>query len=142
MPTTPENGGPVQIAIDTIGTLHPGTAALIRDGLYFDLGGRFRNPHDDPAMRYRTGLDPEVRDHVLDTPGVMRMVEEIAESAAAVLRSYADPRHRLVNVTIACRGGRHRSVAVAEAVAAYLRTAGIGVEVRHRHIDQPVIETQ
>ncbi|WP_030271289.1 RNase adapter RapZ [Streptomyces sp. NRRL B-24484] len=132
----------IQVGIETIGTLHPEALGLIRDGLYFDLGGQFRNPHHDPAMRYRTGLDPEVREHVLTTPGVMPMVERIAESAKAVHRAYADPRHLLVNVTIACRGGRHRSVAVAEAVAAYLRTDGIGVEVHHRHIDRPVIENQ
>lgn len=132
----------IQIGIETIGTLHPGALALIRDGLYFDLGGRFRNPHDDPAMRYRNGLDPEVRDHVLSTPGVMAMVERIAESAKAVHDDYANPRHLLTDVTIACRGGRHRSVAVAEAVAAYLRTDGIGVEIVHHHIDRPVVEDQ
>ncbi|WP_354641983.1 RNase adapter RapZ [Kitasatospora camelliae] len=132
----------IQVGIETIGTLHPDAISLVGDGLYFDLGHRFRNPHHDPAMRYRTGLDPAVREHVLTTPGVMPMVERIAESAKAVLAAYADPRRLLVNVTIACRGGRHRSVAVAEAVAAYLRTDGIAVEVRHHHIGEPVIENQ
>lgn len=134
--------GLTQIVIHTIGTLHPDALHAIPDGLYYDLGGRFRNPHDDPAMRYRTGLDPQVREHVLTTDGVMPMVERIAESAKAVLVTYADPRLNLVNVTVACRGGRHRSVAVAESVAAYLRTDGFGVEVDHHHINLPVIENQ
>ncbi|WP_372496897.1 RapZ C-terminal domain-containing protein [Streptomyces shenzhenensis] len=34
-------------------------------------------------------------------------------------------------------GGRHRSVAIAEEIAAYLRAGG--VEVEHRHIDRPVL---
>ncbi|MET9399283.1 RNase adapter RapZ [Kitasatospora sp. NPDC002965] len=135
--------GLIQVEIQTIGTLHPGALELIGDGLYFDLGSKFRNPHHDPAMRYRTGLDPEVREHVLTTDGVMHMVERIAESARGVLAGYADSRHQLVRVTIACRGGRHRSVAVAEAVAEYLRAGGVGVDdVIHRHIELPVVENQ
>ncbi|MEU8466233.1 RNase adapter RapZ [Streptomyces sp. NPDC029003] len=132
----------IQVVIHTIGTLHPGAIRRIDDGLYYDLGSRFRNPHSDPAMRYRNGLDPEVREHVLSTPGVMPMVEQIGESAQAVLASYANARLRLVHVTVACRGGRHRSVAVAEAVGQYLATAGIRSEIEHHHIDLPVIEDQ
>jgi UPF0042 nucleotide-binding protein len=91
-------------------------------------------------MRERTGLDRGVRDHVLNTAGAMRIVEQIAESAKGVLDGYADRRNRLVRVTVACRGGRHRSVAIAEEAARYLRTGGIGVEVEHRHIHLPVVQ--
>jgi UPF0042 nucleotide-binding protein len=136
---TPQETPVIQIVIQTIGLLHPGARDLIGDGLFFDLSDRLRNPHADRSMRYRTGLDPDVRDHVLGTPGAMRVVEQIAEQARGAL-SYADRRHRLVRVTVACRGGRHRSVAIAEEAARYLRTAGIGVEVDHRHIDRPVVE--
>ncbi|MGI8313446.1 RapZ C-terminal domain-containing protein [Saccharopolyspora hattusasensis] len=34
-----------------------------------DARRHLRNPHRDPAMRYLTGLDARVRDHVLATPG-------------------------------------------------------------------------
>lgn len=128
----------IQVHIETIGTLHdarrrPG------DELYFDLSDQLRNPHHDPRMRELTGLDRRVREHVLSTPGAMQAVERIAEQARAVLRGYSDRRRRLVQVTVACRGGRHRSVAVAEEVARYLRTEGIGVEVEHRDIKKPVM---
>jgi len=46
----------------------------------------------------------------------------------------------LTRVHIACRGGRHRSVAVAEEIARELRREGIGVEVCHRDINKPVVE--
>ncbi|MCX4816798.1 hypothetical protein OG601_47630 [Streptomyces sp. NBC_01239] len=140
--TTQQTDDLVQVAIQTIGTLHPDALQLVGDGLYFDLGGKLRNPHQDPQMRYRTGLDDEVRDHVLGTPGAMKTVTQIAESAKALLFSYANPRQRLIRVTIACRGGRHRSVAVAEQVAEYLRIDDVGVEVEHRHIGLPVVENQ
>ncbi|KJY27427.1 RNase adapter RapZ [Streptomyces sp. NRRL S-495] len=91
-------------------------------------------------MRELTGLDPAVREHVLTTPGIMPMVERIAASARGVLDAWADPRRKLVHVTVACKGGRHRSVAVAEAAAEYLRGDGIGVEVEHHHVHLPVVQ--
>lgn len=131
--------GLTQVVIQTIGLRHPGARDLIGDGLYYDLSNRLRNPADDQALRYQTGLDPDVRDHVLTTPGAMQIVERIAEEAQGAL-TYADKKTRLVRVTISCRGGRHRSVAIAEETAQYLRTAGINVETDHRHINLPVID--
>jgi UPF0042 nucleotide-binding protein len=138
-----ESGGLVQVVIHSIGTLHPDALELIsaHSGLVFDVGdGRFRNPHADVRMRELTGLDEPVRDHVLRTPGVMREVERIAETAKALLFSYANRRRKLVHVTVSCRGGRHRSVAISESVAEYLRTDEIAVEVEHHHIQRPVIQ--
>ncbi|WP_327309722.1 RNase adapter RapZ (plasmid) [Streptomyces sp. NBC_01298] len=138
-----ENNGLVQVVLQSAGTLHPGTVELIGDGLFFDIGGRLRNPHHDPAMRYRTGLEPEVRSHVLTTPGANRVINEIMDTTRAVLYGYAEPRRRLVKVTVACRGGRHRSVAIAEQVAEYLRAEDdICVEVEHPHVSLPVVENQ
>ncbi|MFD4243646.1 hypothetical protein ACFWP3_18920 [Streptomyces sp. NPDC058525] len=144
MTRTPiENNGLVQVVLQSAGTLHPGAIELIGDGLFFDIGGRLRNPHHDPQMRYRTGLEPEVRSHVLSTPGANTVINEIMDATRAVLHGYAEPRRRLVKVTVACRGGRHRSVAVAEQVAEYLRAEDdTCVEVEHRHVGLPVVENQ
>jgi UPF0042 nucleotide-binding protein len=130
----------VKVTITTVGTLHTDPHTSYEDGLFVDLSNQLRNPADDPAMRHLTGLDKKVADHVLGTSGAMTIVERIAVSAKGLLDSYADKRHQLVKVTIACRGGRHRSVAIAEAVAQYLRGEGIGVEVDHLHIERPVVE--
>jgi UPF0042 nucleotide-binding protein len=138
-----QSGALVQVVVHSIGTLHPDALDLIgaHDGLFFNVGdGRFRNPHADPRLRELTGLDELVRDHVLQTPGVMPEVERIAESAKAVLFSYANRRRKLVHVVVACRGGRHRSVAISESVADYLRIDEVGVEVEHHHVDHPVVQ--
>ncbi|MFJ9447199.1 hypothetical protein ACIRRH_35920 [Kitasatospora sp. NPDC101235] len=126
----------------SIGTLHDDALALVaaHDGLVYNVGDRFRNPHHGPRMRELTGLDEAVRDHVLRAPGVMLEVERIAESAKAVVYGYANRCRRLVHVTVACRGGRHRSVAIAESVAEYLRIDETNVEVEHHHIDRPIVQ--
>ncbi|MGI5451398.1 RapZ C-terminal domain-containing protein [Streptomyces sp. CA-243310] len=132
--------GPVTAVIRSIGVRHDGAHQLVTDGLYLDLSKALRNPAHDPAMRYLTGLHREVYAHVLRTPGA----RELIARTAVQLRALADevPRGHLVRLTVACQGGRHRSVAVAEAVARRVWTAWggeCGVDVEHHHIDHPVL---
>ncbi|MET8704323.1 RNase adapter RapZ [Kitasatospora sp. NPDC004723] len=124
-----------QVVLHTIGLAHPGALDLIDNGLFYNL--RTALPEVDGALAALTGLDPQVRERVLEAPGAMRIVEQIAESAKAVLDGYATARLRLVHVTIASRTGRHRSVALAETVAHYLATAGVRTETCHHDLDHP-----
>ncbi|GAA1377243.1 RNase adapter RapZ [Streptomyces beijiangensis] len=109
-----------------------------------------RNPPEDPEVRERmlhsTGLDPEVRRYVMATEGARELVAENAEKVRILLQTgnlqqWANGQLFRVDVHVVCGGGRHRSVAVAAEIAAYLRAAGIGCEVEHRHIDRPILET-
>ncbi|MEU3181105.1 MULTISPECIES: RapZ C-terminal domain-containing protein [Streptomyces] len=91
-------------------------------------------------MRCRTGLDPDVRAHVLATPGA----REVIESTAVQLLALADevPVGPVAPLPVACQGGWHRSVAVEEEVAHRLRTTWggeRGVDVEHHHIDHGVL---
>ncbi|MES9512193.1 RNase adapter RapZ [Streptomyces sp. NPDC000609] len=132
--------GLVGAVIRSIGVRHDGAHQLVTDGLYVDLRRALRNPADDPSMRYGTGLDADVYAHVLATPGA----RELIARTAVQLRALADevPVGRLARLTVACQGGRHRSVAVAEAVARRVWTGWggqYGVDVEHHHIDRPVL---
>ncbi|MGW5679742.1 RapZ C-terminal domain-containing protein [Streptomyces sp. NPDC003860] len=138
MQTTRHHNGSINVLIRSIGVRHPGALDAIGDGLYLDLSERLHDPHTDPAMRQMTGLDAEVRAHVLSTPGAEEIVRRTALQVRALL-TVAAPELRLVRLTVACRGGRHRSVAIAEQIAEYLYMDGAGVEVEHLHIDQPVL---
>ncbi|MCQ1577221.1 RapZ C-terminal domain-containing protein [Streptomyces parvus] len=99
-----------------------------------------RNPPEDPAVREQmlrtNGLDPHVRDYVLATPGAERLIERSFRRALALLA--LSDQHR-VDMHVLCGGGRHRSVVVAEELAARLQAVGYGVETEHRHIDRPVL---
>ncbi|WP_318212426.1 hypothetical protein [Streptomyces sp. SJL17-1] len=78
--------------------------------------------------------------HFLKTPGALTLINR----TAVQLRSLADevPVGRLVRLTVACQGGRHRSVAAAETIGRLIWEAWdgeYGVEIEHHHIDHPVL---
>jgi UPF0042 nucleotide-binding protein len=50
---------------------------------------------------------------------------------------YAERGRDLLNVAVGCTGGRHRSVAIVEALAERLRGDGLTVTVIHRDVDVP-----
>ncbi|MFF6835942.1 hypothetical protein ACFY84_29525 [Streptomyces sp. NPDC012438] len=69
---------------------------------------------------------------------------DIIARTAVQLRALADetPAGRLIRLTVACQGGRHRSVAVAETVGRMVWEASdraYGVDIEHHHIDHPVL---
>lgn len=126
------------IQIITYGVLHG--PAPHGDAITVDLSDALRNPHNDPAMRYLTGLDAAVRNHVLSTPGADQVIADTVERILAIHFAWAVPRGRHCGAHIYCRGGRHRSVAVGEAVAERLRGLGFDVEINHRDIGKPVVQ--
>ena len=128
---------PETIEITTYGALHRDPPA--GDALTADLTSALRNPHHDPGMRYRTGLDPSVREHVLSTSGADALVERTVRRLGALMDAGVEPGEPL-RLHIYCQGGRHRSVAIAEAVAASLRPWDLNVTVTHRHISRPVVQ--
>jgi RNase adaptor protein for sRNA GlmZ degradation len=107
--------------------------------LTVDARRHLRNPHHDPAMRHRTGLDADVRHHVMTTPGAAGLIHHTA-AAARALADVAGAGGRQVVLAIGCVGGKHRAVALAEAVGTALRAFGICVDVAHRDVDKPVIQ--
>ena len=96
------------------------------------------NPANDPAMIHMTGLDPKVRQHVLSTPGATQLVEQMIGRIHAA-HTYTRRHNLRQDAHIYCQGGRHRSVAIGEAVAEGLRRQGILVEIEHLDIDKPIL---
>lgn len=104
--------------------------------LTIDARRLYRNPHHDPRMRELTGLDAAVREHVLATPGV----REVLGWHARIVLGLVDQDVTPVTVAVGCVGGRHRSVAMADALAAELHAQYIAVDVDHRDVDKQVIQ--
>lgn len=103
--------------------------------LVFDA--RFlRNPHYDPALRPRTGLDPEVCAYVRNDPDCAAFQEAIRAMVLLLLPRFVQEGKKYVTVAIGCSGGRHRSVFLIETLADVLRTAGWHPLVVHRELDR------
>ncbi len=99
--------------------------------LVFDM--RFlANPHWVRDLRPLTGLDPAVRAHVEADPLYGEAFRAIAGLLALLLPGYAREGRAYLTVAFGCTGGRHRSVAVAEAMGEYLGRAGWPSRVVHR----------
>ena len=93
------------------------------------------NPYWVEELRPLDGLDPRVRDYVLDQPAARELVGNMEHTLRAAIPHYrAHGRSRLV-VAFGCTGGRHRSVAVARELADRLAGAdGVDVEFAARDL--------
>lgn len=96
-----------------------------------------RNPFWVPELRSSTGLDPSVRDYVLEDA----VAHELIDRAHALLlwssQRYAERGREVLSFAVGCTGGRHRSVAIVEVLAERLRGDGLTVTVTHRDVDIP-----
>jgi UPF0042 nucleotide-binding protein len=103
--------------------------------MIFDL--RFLpNPYFVDSLRPLSGKDQEIVQYVLGEEPGRTFLSRLEDFLLYLLPLYAqEGRYRLA-VAAGCTGGRHRSVAVAEAVFDRLIKAGYNVSLEHRHIDK------
>ncbi len=94
------------------------------------------NPYWQSGLRGLSGLDDAVHDYVLAQPHARSFVDRIVELLAELLPAYSEEGRSFLGIAFGCTGGRHRSVVIAEAVAARLRDLGYSVPVTHRDIDK------
>jgi UPF0042 nucleotide-binding protein len=99
----------------------------------FDM--RFlKNPHWVDSLRPMTGLDRPVGEYIATDPAYAEAVGRIEELLLILLPRYESEGKSYVSIAFGCTGGRHRSVHVAERVAARLREAGFSPTIEHRDL--------
>ncbi|MET9722434.1 RapZ C-terminal domain-containing protein [Streptomyces zaomyceticus] len=100
------------------------------------------NPPDDPAVRSTltqlTGRHPDVAAYVLATPGA----HQLLDTARRTVEQRITDGQQHIDVHIHCYGGRHRSVAIAELLAADLSVLDDYIHTHHRHINHPILPTR
>lgn len=101
--------------------------------LVFDV--RFlANPHWDPALRSRTGLDDAVQAYVEADPDFPGFMERLTAWLGPLLPRYDREGKSYLTVAVGCTGGKHRSVFIAETLAAWIADRGFNAGVVHRDI--------
>lgn len=99
----------------------------------FDM--RFlRNPHWVEELRPLTGLDPAVAAYIAADSAYRDAIARIEDLLLLLLPRYRSEGKSYLSLAFGCTGGRHRSVHVAERVAARLREAGFSPTVEHRDL--------
>ena len=126
---TPESRPRMHVEFVSFGYKH----GVPRDvDLLFDV--RFlQNPHYVPALKPLTGLDAPVAEFVAAAPGAEEFLRRLESLLDFLLPAYAQEGKSSVVIGIGCTGGRHRSVAIAEALAKRYSRA-LEVRVSHRHV--------
>ena len=92
------------------------------------------NPYWVPELKELTGLDADVSDYVTEQGEAREFLDRMAGMLDLVSDGYLREGKRYVTVAIGCTGGKHRSVAMTENLAARLVKEGVEVLVVHRDL--------
>ncbi|OLE64857.1 MAG: RNase adaptor protein RapZ [Acidobacteria bacterium 13_1_20CM_2_68_14] len=129
----PQTGGqPIGISVVSFGYKHgvPAESDLLFDTRFLP------NPFFVDGLRGRSGLDPEVRDYLEAIPEYREFLARIVDLVAFLIPQYIREGKSYLTVAVGCTGGRHRSVAMAEAVSRALCDRGYAVKASHRDLDK------
>ncbi|HET7727740.1 MAG TPA: RNase adapter RapZ [Candidatus Limnocylindrales bacterium] len=104
--------------------------------LVFDV--RFmQNPYYVEGLRHLSGLTDPVKDYVLAQPIARAFLEQLQGFLELLIPAYVSEGKTRLTIGIGCTGGYHRSIALTEALAAWLREHDFGpVAVFHRELER------
>ena len=80
------------------------------------------------------GNDPGVSEYVMAQDGASVFLDRFVSSLEPVLVGYENESKRYVTIALGCTGGKHRSVAMVNALAARLAELGVQVGTLHRDL--------
>ena len=100
-------------------------------GFIFDARA-LPNPGREPQYRTLTGRDQAIIEYLTRLPEVHQYLSNVLALVDRSVSEYSRRGFQDLMVSFGCTGGQHRSVFLAEQLAAHLRAAGIQVELRHQ----------
>lgn len=93
-----------------------------------------RNPYFVQELRELNGHDERIRGYVLDSESSRGFVEKLFDLMAFLVPLYEKEGKTRLNVALGCTGGKHRSVVMANELAAYFNEKGYPTYINHRDI--------
>jgi UPF0042 nucleotide-binding protein len=94
------------------------------------------NPHFIPELKGFSGLDPKVASFVLEKNETVIFLEKFRDMMEFLLPGYRREGKSYLTISIGCTGGRHRSVAIAEALREFFAGKKINLKVIHRDMEK------
>ena len=92
------------------------------------------NPHWEEHLRELSGLDDAVKLFTVDQPLAQEFLVKSQGLLEFLLPAYKAEGKSYLTIAIGCTGGRHRSVAVTEAIGSWLTAYGLQPRITHRDI--------
>jgi RNase adapter protein RapZ len=92
------------------------------------------NPFWVPELRAQSGQDPAVSAYVLGQPSAGKFLEQYVHVIETTAAGYLAEGKRFMTVAIGCTGGKHRSVAMTEEIAAHLVELDFETRAEHRDL--------
>jgi UPF0042 nucleotide-binding protein len=131
----PRDGAATALQIDII-TFGFKYGIPLEADLVFDV--RFlTNPFWVPDLKPLTGLQPPVREFVMSQPAAGRFLDLVAELLRLTIPAYRAEGKGRLTVALGCTGGHHRSIAIAEELAARLRDLDdTSIALFHRELER------
>jgi UPF0042 nucleotide-binding protein len=123
-------GDPLVVTVTSFGYKYgvPTEADLVFDVRFLP------NPNFVPALKPLTGGDPPVQRYMKRQKDTGSLLKRLGGFLAYVIPRYEREGKSYLTIGIGCTGGRHRSVFIANAVAASIEKSGRTVRVRHRDL--------
>jgi UPF0042 nucleotide-binding protein len=125
------NSAKLQLTVMSFGFKYglPSDADMVADARFIP------NPFWNEELRPFTGQDKQVSDYVLAQNGVSDFLKAYVATLKPVLQGYLRENKRYATIAIGCTGGKHRSVALVNEIAAQLASlSDVRVSVKHRDL--------
>ena len=109
----------------------------IESDLVFDV--RFLpNPYYVAELREKTGMDREVRDFIFRHEDTQVFLSHLTGLVGFLLPRYVDEGKHNLTIAVGCTGGKHRSVAIANALAEFITEQGHAARLLNRDVEKGV----
>jgi len=133
-----EGGGDLKVSVISFGYRYgiPVEADMVVDVRFLD------NPNFVPELKRYTGLDPGVRDYVLGARASKGFLRRLSDLLLFLLPLYRKEGKAYFTLGVGCTGGRHRSVAVAEALGDILGKRREAAVVVHRDLSRSSLSSK
>jgi UPF0042 nucleotide-binding protein len=94
------------------------------------------SPHFVDELRPLTGLDPQIGQFLMRAVATKLYLERLMEFLDYITPLCEEEGRAYLTIALGCTGGRHRSIFLAEQLAAHFRERGYPVNIRHRDIEK------
>ncbi len=97
------------------------------------------NPFYQEDLKPLSGLDKVVADYIFRFENSRLLLEKLLDLLSFLLPRYMEEGRHTLNISVGCTGGRHRSVAMAKAIADALEKQNFPVALSHRDMERSAL---